>query len=184
MNLEQYDNLVHRIARQVHKFSTPLFDYDDIYSAGYLGLMDAAKRFDPTKGVKFSTFASQRVRGAMIDEIRKLSRYRHGKEPPPVDYIEALRNEDGDLITELADPDLDPLGKAILKDQRLELMKIMANLSKMERQVIFMYYYKNYGMKGIAKVINRTEGRVSQIHSQAIRRMREFLSRRKIDFVN
>jgi RNA polymerase sigma factor for flagellar operon FliA len=183
MNLEQYNGLVHHIARRVHKFDTALYDHDDLYAVGYLGLLDAAKRFDPAKGVKFITFAAPRVRGAIIDEMRRMNHYHHRRELR-MEYIEALRDEDDRLLLEPADPDLNPLDKAILKDQRRELMKNIANLSEMERQVIFMYYYGNFDMKGIAKVLNRTESRVSQIHSKAIKRLRNRMARHKDDFVN
>jgi RNA polymerase sigma factor for flagellar operon FliA len=45
---------------------------DDLIQAGLLGLLDAMRRFDPSRGIKFETFAAQRVRGAMLDELRRL----------------------------------------------------------------------------------------------------------------
>ncbi|HEU0277039.1 MAG TPA: RNA polymerase sigma factor FliA [Rhodanobacteraceae bacterium] len=45
-------------------------ELDDLIQAGTLGLLDATRRFDPAAGVTFGTFASQRIRGAMIDELR------------------------------------------------------------------------------------------------------------------
>jgi RNA polymerase sigma factor for flagellar operon FliA len=45
-------------------------DLDDLIQAGTLGLLDAVRRFDPSAGASFATFASQRIRGAMIDELR------------------------------------------------------------------------------------------------------------------
>ena len=45
-------------------------DLDDLIQAGMVGLLDALQRFDPNAGASFSTFANQRVRGAMIDELR------------------------------------------------------------------------------------------------------------------
>lgn len=47
-------------------------DRRDLISAGVVGLIDAAKHFDPAKGVKFETYASSRIRGAIIDELRAL----------------------------------------------------------------------------------------------------------------
>lgn len=47
-------------------------DRRDLISAGVVGLIDATKHFDPAKGVKFETYASSRVRGAIIDELRAL----------------------------------------------------------------------------------------------------------------
>lgn len=47
-------------------------DRRDLISSGVIGLIDAAKHFDPKKGVKFETYASTRIRGAIIDELRAL----------------------------------------------------------------------------------------------------------------
>lgn len=45
---------------------------DDLLQAGMLGLLEALQRFDPTSGVKFESFAALRIRGAMLDELRRL----------------------------------------------------------------------------------------------------------------
>jgi RNA polymerase sigma factor for flagellar operon FliA len=46
-------------------------DRDDLYGIGMVGLISAADSWDPTRGLKFSTYAYTRVRGAMLDELRK-----------------------------------------------------------------------------------------------------------------
>ncbi|MHB1605331.1 MAG: sigma-70 family RNA polymerase sigma factor [Leptospirales bacterium] len=48
----------------------PELDIDDLVSVGMTGLLDAARRFDPSRGIKFKTMAEHRIRGAMLDEIR------------------------------------------------------------------------------------------------------------------
>jgi RNA polymerase sigma factor for flagellar operon FliA len=50
----------------------PALDVDDLIHAGIIGLMDAASKYDPTKEVRFRTYAEFRIRGAMLDEIRNL----------------------------------------------------------------------------------------------------------------
>jgi RNA polymerase sigma factor for flagellar operon FliA len=50
----------------------PHVSREDLAQAGVLGLLEALQRFDPLRGVKFETFASQRIRGAMLDELRRL----------------------------------------------------------------------------------------------------------------
>lgn len=49
----------------------PGLDVDNLESAGTLGLVEAATRFDPTRGVKFETYAAWRIRGAILDELRR-----------------------------------------------------------------------------------------------------------------
>lgn len=67
-----YMNLIKYAARAINLPSRCLFDNDDLMSIGIIGLVEAIERFDPRRGVKFETFASQRIRGVMLDEIRKI----------------------------------------------------------------------------------------------------------------
>ncbi len=64
--------LIDRIARQIAAKTGLDSLFDDLWSAGALGLLDAASRFDPSQGVRFESFVEHRIRGAMIDELRRL----------------------------------------------------------------------------------------------------------------
>jgi RNA polymerase sigma factor FliA len=64
-------SLVHHVARQLeHRLSNEL-DHDELVSAGTLGLMSAMTAFDANRGLAFSTFAVPRIRGAILDELRR-----------------------------------------------------------------------------------------------------------------
>ncbi len=69
--VSKYVNIVHYLANRLHIYSSNIVDRDDLYSAGVIGLMEAIERFDISKGLHFSTYANIRIRGAIIDEIRK-----------------------------------------------------------------------------------------------------------------
>jgi RNA polymerase sigma factor FliA len=69
--VEKYLPLVHYLANKLQVFSTPSLDRDDLYSAGVVGLLEAVRKFDLGKNIEFQTFATIRVRGAIIDEIRR-----------------------------------------------------------------------------------------------------------------
>ena len=58
----------YRIATQL----PPNIEINDLINAGILGLMDAIEKFEPSRGVKFKTYAELRIRGAMIDSLREL----------------------------------------------------------------------------------------------------------------
>lgn len=72
------DDLVHKYQRYVHSVASkliasmhlPATSLDEFVSAGYLGLVEAAQRFDPQSGIDFKSFAFLRIRGAIIDNIR------------------------------------------------------------------------------------------------------------------
>ncbi|AYE33412.1 FliA/WhiG family RNA polymerase sigma factor [Clostridium septicum] len=69
--IENYIPLVKHLASRVMLGKTKYIEYEDLVSYGIVGLMDAINKYDATKGMKFSSYATIRIRGAMIDEIRK-----------------------------------------------------------------------------------------------------------------
>jgi RNA polymerase sigma factor for flagellar operon FliA len=62
---------VHFVARQVTRGLGVELEFDELVSAGTLGLMTALKSFEPDRGLAFSTFATPRIRGAILDELRR-----------------------------------------------------------------------------------------------------------------
>ena len=68
--LKQYSPLVRRLAHQMIAKLPANVELDDLIQVGMIGLSDALSRFDAAQGVQFETFATQRIRGAMLDELR------------------------------------------------------------------------------------------------------------------
>jgi RNA polymerase sigma factor FliA len=68
--LKQYSPLVRRLAHQMIAKLPANVEVDDLIQVGMIGLTDALSRFDAGQGVQFETFATQRIRGAMLDELR------------------------------------------------------------------------------------------------------------------
>ena len=68
--LKQYSGLVRRLAHQMIAKLPANVEIDDLIQVGMIGLADALSRFDAAQGVQFETFATQRIRGAMLDELR------------------------------------------------------------------------------------------------------------------
>ncbi len=68
--LRQYSPLVRRLAHQMIAKLPANVEIDDLIQVGMIGLNDALSRFDAGQGVQFETFATQRIRGAMLDELR------------------------------------------------------------------------------------------------------------------
>ena len=69
--VEQYAPLVKRIAHHLMARMPSSVAVEDLYQAGFIGLLDAIKRFDSSKGASFDTYAGIRIRGAMVDDVRK-----------------------------------------------------------------------------------------------------------------
>ena len=70
--LEHYLPIVKYTAERLHTKLPDEVDVDDLVSSGIFGLMDAVKAFDVNRGVKFETYCAQRIRGAILDELRSL----------------------------------------------------------------------------------------------------------------
>lgn len=68
--LRNFSPLVKRLAHQMMSRLPYSVQIDDIIQAGMMGLLDAASRYDEIHGAQFETFATQRIRGAMLDELR------------------------------------------------------------------------------------------------------------------
>ena len=70
--VHQYSPLVKYVAGRVAIGMPSAFDFDDLVQCGMFGLFDAISKFDPTKHVKFKTYAVTRIRGAIFDELRAI----------------------------------------------------------------------------------------------------------------
>src|SRR5438128_461453 len=69
--LTQHLGLVHHVARQLANHLSTAAELDELVSAGTLGLIQAVDSFDRNRGLSFSTYAVPRIRGAILDELRK-----------------------------------------------------------------------------------------------------------------
>lgn len=69
--IENYIGLVRIVAGRMYNFYGSKIDFDDLLGYGVLGLMDSIEKFDITKNIKFETYAQIRIRGEIIDNIRK-----------------------------------------------------------------------------------------------------------------
>jgi len=70
--MEHYRPLVKYTAERLHSKLPGKVELDDLISAGTFGLVDAIDAFDPTRGVKFETYCSPRIRGSILDELRSM----------------------------------------------------------------------------------------------------------------
>lgn len=118
-SVEDYIPLVKYIASKVSIGRNKSIEYEDLVGYGMIGLMDAMNRFDEEKGMKFSSYASIRIKGAIIDELRKhrpiskgamdkLKKYNEGieylqnkflKEPSTEEITKHLNINIGDILT-------------------------------------------------------------------------------------
>ena len=94
--VEKYIPLVKYLASRVMIGKTKYLEYEDLVSYGIVGLLDAINKYKPDKGMKFSSYATLRIKGSMIDEIRKnrpISKGAMDKLARYNEVVERLQNE-------------------------------------------------------------------------------------------
>ena len=208
---------VQQIARHISQLMGFQSHYDDLVSSGLIGLMDAFNRFSPKKFTSFSTYASIRVRGSMIDEIRNqswVSRSTIAKakafDVAHEKFEKSLgrRATDRELSLELGVKSADlpafvqsaSIGRVVQLDDyrsfnekdreslvatshmgsddpvemvdRMRLRDLLeertGHLKPKQREVIFMFYFEGLSNVEISKKLAISEGRVSQLHREAL----------------
>ncbi|MFN5349292.1 MAG: RNA polymerase sigma factor FliA [Polaromonas sp.] len=221
--LKQYTPLVRRMAHHMIAKVPASVEVDDLIQVGMIGLADALARYEIGHGTQFETFATQRIRGSMIDELREtdwLSRasrkgqkdiekaihkleQRFGRGPQEQEiademnvslsdyqdmltkargtqliYLEDLsgRDDDDDVLDRyVGDEDANPLNILQNRKMREALVAAIKVLPEREQFIMGMYYEQDMNLKEIAEVLKITEARVSQLHSQAVTRLRSRL---------
>ena len=223
--IEHHMPLVRSIAERVLQTLPKSIDVDDLSSAGTFGLMDAINGFDLSRGIKFKTYCTTRIRGSILDELRsqdwvprlvRLKAHRLdrairqlegelGRAPNQHEIASTLgisleelqaheaeanaktifslseKWDDGDEEKEMEKVEIladrkaiDPV-ETIQQSDALEM--ITSSLTKKERLIILMYYYEGLTMREIGEIMELTESRVCQIHSNVMMRLKAQLDR-------
>jgi len=215
--LEQHTVLVKRIAYHLLARLPASVIVDDLIQSGMIGLLEAANNFDNSKGASFETFAGIRIRGAMLDEIRrgdwvprsvhKNSRLisaaiksleaEHGRDVSDVEVAEKLDLSINDyhyMLNEVSSGKIlgiDDLGVsedaidiahshqedepyALIEHGifKKSLSECISSLPEREALVLSLYYDEELNLREIGQVLDVSESRVSQIHSQAMHRLK------------
>jgi RNA polymerase sigma factor for flagellar operon FliA len=109
--VEQYLGFVTAIAKKILRGLPSFVELGDLEGFGQIGLIEASRRFDATRGVQFKTFAYYRIRGGIYDGIRKMAWFE--KDPNREINYQAGSNE---ILTESADSTSSSAGSATLED--------------------------------------------------------------------
>lgn len=214
--------LVGVLARRIHSRIPQHVPVDDLASAGTVGLIDAALKFEPEKKVSFSQYAQFRIRGAILDSLRSLdwgpkklrqqSRqlqdaqqrltarlHRTPEETEIAGEMGLTLEAYQQLVTELhglhigslheprsgdgseeeeidfipARSDENPFHQCVKGEMISRLSKAIQALPDRERTVMTLYYYEEMSMRDISLALKVSEGRISQVHTRAVNRLKE-----------
>ncbi|MBC2580671.1 FliA/WhiG family RNA polymerase sigma factor [Clostridium sp. DJ247] len=114
--VKKYIPLVKYIASRVIIGKTKYIEYEDLVSYGMIGLMDAINKFDADRGMKFSTYASIRIKGSMIDELRRNSPISKGAMDKLNRYNDAVEKLQKELGREPSDDEIAKLLQITIKE--------------------------------------------------------------------
>lgn len=214
--VREHTGLVKSVAYHLlGRLPSEVVDVNDLIQSGMVGLLEAAKAYTPGRSVEFGAFAVIRIRGAMLDELRRgdwtprsvhrqarqvvnairAVEHRTGKAAKKSDilkemgvssevYDRVLRDAAGAQIVTMAPEDADLLpsshqGPEALTEKALteaELAEAIEGLPEREKTVIGLYYQDELNLREIGEVLGVGVSRVSQIHAQALLRLRARLT--------
>jgi len=203
----KYAPAIDRIARRIVSRTGLQSAFDDLWSAGALGLVEAARRFDASRGVTFETFVEHRIRGAMLDELRRMDHLPRRLRSRTDDLQKARKKLQGQLGREVSTEelaaemkvDLEEVGgiEALLEpfvpldrlaptaseegaiEDRLSRAQLVGKLEAGIRglpprlqTVLGLHYLEGLTYREIAKMLDVSEPRVCQLHSDGLRKLR------------
>ncbi|MFV0265314.1 MAG: RNA polymerase sigma factor FliA [Kluyvera sp.] len=222
----RYSSLVRHEALRLQVRLPASVDLDDLIQAGAMGLLAAIDDFDPSKGIVLSKYIVQRVRWALIDELRErdwvprrvrsnareisaviqrleqrlgraameqevademgvaLEEYQQmlaDTNTSQIYSLDELQEESPEGIeqSDAQNEKLDPLNGLMMKKLMKQVSQEIAMLPEREQLLLNLYYQQELNMKEVGLLLGVTETRVSQLHSQAIKRLRARLDAAK-----
>ncbi len=180
--LENLD-LVNHLARRFQRRVPPCVTFDDLVSAGMIGLIQAVDRFDATRDLKLKTYAQHRIRGAMLDFLRHedpLSRTERRRVQESAPALSATG-----CGAAPATVSLDEIPQRCLAAPaqpaftlRSEIREARRCLSPRENRVIGLLYDFGWQSREVAADLRVNESRVSQIKQRALAKLRSAIDTR------
>ncbi|MDQ7849662.1 MAG: sigma-70 family RNA polymerase sigma factor [Armatimonadota bacterium] len=183
--------LVYSIARTMSYALPAVVELDDLVHDGVVGLLECARRFDPSRGVDFRTYASHRIRGAILDGLRardplprSLRRAakaagraagegRDGTRPGPLRVATQFLSLDdvGPVSEEAPEPEAELLAKEL----RTALVQAMAALPPRDREILRLRFGRGMRLRQVAAHCRISVSRVAELQERAVRRLRAVL---------
>ena len=214
--IQRYGSLIDRVARRIVMRTGLQSAFDDLWSAGALGLLEASRRFDAARGVTFETFVEHRIRGAMLDELRRMDHLPRRLRSRTDDLQKAKKKLQGQLgrdasteelaaelkldleevggIEALLEPHVSlerlsaiPAGseepeieERLARSQMVEaLTREIHSLPERLQTVLGLHYLEGLTYREIAKMLDISEPRVCQLHSDGLRKLKSALTKQE-----
>ncbi len=206
-------------AKHYHYQYHQVLDFEDLVMVGVIGLIDAMNKYKKDKKNQFKTYAEFRIRGEIIDELRKQDWMTRSERTKQKKYKKAKRNlteelgrdptseemtnvlqfkskdvtrmeqyETGETIKQYVEGET--IGQGSLISTELEnytlkktLAVMMDELPKTMRLIVMLKYFEDLNFHEISSVVNLSEGRICQLHAEALELLKEHLENQKVDIL-
>ena len=206
-------------AKHYHYQYHQVLEFEDLVMVGIIGLIDAMNKYKKDKKNQFRTYAEFRIRGEIIDELRKQDwmtrsernkqkKYKRaknnlteelGRSPTSSemsnvlsfksrDMIRLEQYESGDTIKQYVEGETQGTGN--LENSEFEnyamkktLSVVMDELPRTMRIIVMLKYFEDLNFHEISKVVNLSEGRICQLHAEALELLKNYLEEKKIDIL-
>jgi RNA polymerase sigma factor for flagellar operon FliA len=166
-NIEEIINkFKHNIVNLANKLAS---NYeDDLTSAGLEGLANAFKSFDKTKGTQFTTFAWYRIKGAMLDELRKIDWFHKKGNEYNRDNLTMILFSD--LNDSLLFNTIESTEDLVIKREEYDIIKEIVDkkLDTRHSIIIKLLYWSGIQQKEVAELLSISPARVAQLKNEAI----------------
>jgi RNA polymerase sigma factor for flagellar operon FliA len=205
-------------AKHFHYQYHQVLDFEDLVMVGVIGLIDAMNKYKKDKKNQFKTYAEFRIRGEIIDELRKQDWMTRSERTKQKKYKRAKKNlteelgrsptseevsnvlhfksrdmirleqyETGDTIKPYVEGETVGQGLALSELENYTLKKtlsvVMDELPKTMRLILVLKYFEDLNFHEISSVVNLSEGRICQLHAEALDMLKEFLENQKVDIL-
>ncbi len=206
-------------AKHYHYQYHQVLEFQDLVMVGIIGLIDAMNKYKKEKKNQFKTYAEFRIRGEIIDELRKQDwmtrsertkqkKYKRaknhlteelGRSPTSLemsnilpfkkrDLIRMEQYESGDTIKQYVEGETQSnssMGNIEFDNYTLKktLVVILEELPRTMKLIVTLKYFEDLNFQEISKVVNLSEGRICQLHSEAIDLLKEHLESKNIDIL-
>ncbi len=152
-------------------------ELDDVLAVGALGLLEAAQRFDPDRGIPFGAYARQRITGAIVDYVRReapMSRGDHARvEAGDLSRLREVEQLDETHVHTLPDHAPNPEAHAIAADSAAQLRDRLRRLPPRERAILIGRYWHDRVFADLTRDHGVNESRICQLAARARRRLRD-----------
>lgn len=172
----------HLASKMARRFSQgrSCIDADDLTNVAMMAAMRALERFEPSRGIKFLSYAAYRMDNALKDHLRecdwvpRLERERAaaGLLPEPAKMVSIdspPRGESSPHVHEATMPDAAITARDTVRD-------MLRQLDRNKRTIVQLYHLEELTMREIGKVLGVSESRISQLHMEAMAELRAVLT--------